>query len=169
MSSRSLQRAASRTLASMRRSAARTLGVLRRPSQWRWGRIGAGGAVLAVGGCALVLHERSRGARLCSEDRRFTEGSPLQAIESSLSTGDVLLFSRAVSPLDDTEGVSLHPLRFAVVLAQKIAGGSEYDHIAVVVRRNDYPYVLERSWNGDITVSSKQQASERANREANKR
>jgi hypothetical protein len=38
------------------------------------------------------------------------------------------------------------------IALQKYVGASSYDHIGVIVRRNDYPYLLE--WNvGGIKVN----------------
>lgn len=43
---------------------------------------------------------------------------------------------------------SFQPLRSALILLQKYVLGSQFDHIGVIVRQNDYPYLLECGFNG---------------------
>ena len=114
-----------------------------------------GAAVVTLGAAGIAVAESRREERL-QQHRVFNEGSPLLSIESSLSTGDVLLFSRSVlSELGggpDSTSSSLHPLRLLLVLLQKLQGRSEFDHVALVILRNSYPYVLERSLAGQIEL-----------------
>ncbi len=82
----------------------------------------------------------------------FHEGSPLQSLESSLRTGDVLLFSRSALGIAQATRSSFHPLRMLIVTWQKIAGRGMHEHVAIVIVRNKYPYILERNWRGEVTV-----------------
>jgi hypothetical protein len=78
----------------------------------------------------------------------------LQSVEASLRTGDVLLFSRAPLGIESHCHSSWLPLRCAIVLLSKIVGRGAHDHAALIIVRNDYPYVLERDWSGRITLRS---------------
>lgn len=128
------------------------------PRGWHWGKLGLTAAV--VGGLAggVAYNERVRASSL-REERVFNPGSALQAIESSLQTGDLLLFNRTlIAP----GAASMHPLRLATVMMQKMHGRSEFDHVAVIVVRNSYPYVLERGIDGNITVRMNSNSISRA-------
>ncbi len=144
---RFLRRTVSQVRASLRQSAV----TVRTPSLWPLKKMAAVAAA-TVAAMALAAHERSRAHRL-QERRVFNEGSPLQSLESSLRTGDVLLFSRSALGIERATRSSFHPLRMLIVTLQKIAGRGMHDHVAIVIVRNDYPYILERNWRGEVTVS----------------
>lgn len=151
----SFQRVCRRSWIGLRASAASAARTLQSPASWPWKRIGLGAAVVSLGAAGIAVAESRRGERL-TQRRVFNEGSPLLSIESSLSTGDLLLFSRSIAAEvgggSDATSSSLHPLRLLLVMLQKLQGRSEFDHIALVIVRNSYPYVLERSLAGGIVL-----------------
>lgn len=138
---------------SIRPSIRRLIRRIRTPSRWPWRSINIT-IIASICASSYITYYQYQRAQLKKEERRFNEGSPLQAIENSLETGDILLFNRSLFPWSSPSSnpPSLLPMRFLLVALQKLIVGSDWDHVAVIVRRNDYPYVLERGCNGKITV-----------------